>query len=32
MSPSGAFSPPFETVMPLSKSKRCSFSPSSFLT
>src|SRR5438045_1353662 len=27
MSPSGAFRPPFETVMPVSKSNRCSCSP-----
>ena len=27
MSPSGAFRPPFDTVMPVSKSKRCSFEP-----
>jgi hypothetical protein len=29
MSPSGAFNPPFDTVMPLSKSNRCSVMPSS---
>ena len=27
MSPSGALRPPFETVMPLSKSNRCSLMP-----
>ena len=32
MSPSGALRPPFDTVIPLSKSKRCSLTPSSVPT